>query len=86
MKGQGGLVNIDEEGVTFQSHIDGSSHRFTPESAIEIQHKLGADIIMAFDECTSDTAPREYIEEAMERTHRWADRCIKEHQKNTCLS
>lgn len=83
MKGQGGLVNIDEEGVTFQSHIDGSSHRFTPESAIEIQHKLGADIIMAFDECTPDTAPREYIEEAMERTHRWADRCIKEHQKNT---
>ena len=80
---QGGLVNIDEDGVTFQSHIDGSSHRFTPESAIEIQHKLGADIIMAFDECTPDTAPREYIEEAMERTHRWADRCIKEHQKNT---
>ncbi len=80
---QGGLVNIDEEGVTFQSHIDGSSHRFTPESAIEIQHKLGADIIMAFDECTPDTAPREYIEEAMQRTHRWADRCIKEHQKNT---
>lgn len=83
MKGQGGLVNIDEEGVTFQSHIDGSSHRFTPESAIEIQHKLGADIIMAFDECTPDTAPREYTEEAMERTHRWAERCIKEHQKNT---
>jgi tRNA-guanine transglycosylase len=80
---QGGLVNIDEDGVTFQSHIDGSSHRFTPESAIEIQHKLGADIIMAFDECTPDTAPREYIKEAMQRTHRWADRCIKEHQKNT---
>lgn len=83
LKGQGGLVDIDEDGVTFQSHIDGSSHRFTPESAIEIQHKLGADIIMAFDECTPDTAPKEYIEEAMERTHRWADRCIKEHQKNT---
>ncbi|HRY36636.1 MAG TPA: tRNA guanosine(34) transglycosylase Tgt [Candidatus Magasanikbacteria bacterium] len=81
--GQGGLTKIDEDGVTFQSHIDGSSHRFNAEIAIDIQHKLGADIIMAFDECTPDTAPHEYIEEAMERTHRWAKRCLTEHQKNT---
>ncbi len=79
---QGGLTKIDEDGVTFQSHIDGSSHRFNAEIAIEIQHKLGADIIMSFDECTPDTAPVEYIEEAMERTHRWAKRSLEAHQKN----
>ena len=72
------LVKIDEEGVTFKSYIDGSTHRFTPESAIEIQHKLGADIIMAFDECTPDTSTREYTKEAMERTHRWAERSLKQ--------
>ncbi len=80
-KGQGGLVEIDEDGVAFKSHIDGSTHRFTPESAIQIQHKLGADIIMAFDECTPDSAPYEYTKEAMERTHRWAERCLAEHEK-----
>ncbi len=80
---QGKLVKIDEDGVTFQSHIDGSTHRFTPESAIECQHKIGADIIMAFDECTSDSADFKYTKEAMERTHRWAQRCLIEHQKNT---
>ncbi|HSR88805.1 MAG TPA: tRNA guanosine(34) transglycosylase Tgt [Candidatus Udaeobacter sp.] len=77
------LVTIDEEGVTFRSHIDGSSHRFTAESAIDIQHKLGADIIMAFDECTPDSAPEEYVREAMERTHRWAERSLVEHKKDT---
>ncbi|MFH0857192.1 MAG: tRNA guanosine(34) transglycosylase Tgt [Candidatus Magasanikbacteria bacterium] len=77
------LVKIDEEGVTFRSHIDGSEHRFTPESAIQIQHKIGADIIMAFDECTPDDAKESYAKEAMERTHRWAKRCIEEHQKDT---
>jgi len=80
-KGQGGLTKIDEEGVTFQSHIDGSRHRFTPESAIQIQHKIGADIIMAFDECTPDNTPKEYAIDAMERTHRWAKRCLIEHKK-----
>lgn len=80
---QGKLVKIDEDGVTFQSHIDGSSHRFTPESAIECQHKIGADIIMAFDECTPDNANFQYTKEAMERTHRWAERCLVEHNKNT---
>jgi tRNA-guanine transglycosylase len=77
------LVDIDEDGVTFRSHIDGSTHRFTPEIAIDIQHKLGADIIMAFDECTPDDADKTYTKEAMERTHRWAKRCIAEHKKNT---
>lgn len=75
------LVEIDEDGVTFRSHIDGSTHRFTPESAIQIQQKLGADIIMAFDECTPDDAPLDYAREAMERTHRWAKRCLVEHKK-----
>jgi tRNA-guanine transglycosylase len=79
---QGGLTKIDEDGVTFQSHIDGSSHRFNAEIAIDIQHKLGADIIMAFDECTPDTVPYEYIKDAMERTHRWAKRSLMAHQKN----
>jgi len=77
------LVSIDEDGVTFRSHIDGSEHRFTAESAIDTQHKLGADIIMAFDECTPDSAEEKYVREAMERTHRWADRSLAEHQKNT---
>ncbi len=80
-KPQGQLVSIDEEGVTFRSHIDGSSHRFTPEIAIDIQHKIGADIIMAFDECTPDTVDEKYAHEAMERTHRWAKRSLDEHQK-----
>ncbi len=66
---------VDEDGVTFKSHIDGSMHRFTPEKSIQIQEKLGADIIMAFDEC-ADPNDREYIEQAMERTHRWAERCV----------
>ncbi|MBI2037466.1 MAG: tRNA guanosine(34) transglycosylase Tgt [Candidatus Magasanikbacteria bacterium] len=75
------LVSIDEEGVTFKSHIDGSSHRFTPEIAVETQHKIGADIIMAFDECTPDSVEEKYAREAMERTHRWAKRSLDEHQK-----
>ncbi|OGH76825.1 MAG: tRNA guanosine(34) transglycosylase Tgt [Candidatus Magasanikbacteria bacterium RIFOXYC2_FULL_40_16] len=80
---QGRLVNIDDDGVTFTSHIDGSKHRFTPESAIDIQHKLGADIIMAFDECTPDNAEEKYVKEAMERTHAWAKRSLDAHNKNT---
>jgi len=77
------MVAIDEDGVTFRSYIDGSEHRFTPEEAIRIQHKIGADIIMAFDECTPDTASLRYAKEAMERTHRWAARCIDEHKKDS---
>ena len=79
-KDQGKLALIDDEGVTFTSHLDGSTHRFTPESAIEIQHKLGADIIMAFDECTPDDADEKYTREAMERTHKWAERCLTYHK------
>ena len=67
---------VDEEGVTFKSHIDGSTHRFTPEKAIEIQEQLGADIIMAFDECSVPT-DRAYVERAMQRTHAWAERCVR---------
>ncbi|MEK7101002.1 MAG: tRNA guanosine(34) transglycosylase Tgt, partial [Patescibacteria group bacterium] len=61
----GQLAIIDEEGVTFTSHIDGSLHRFTPERSVEIQHALGADIFFAFDECTAPDAPYEYQKEAM---------------------
>jgi queuine tRNA-ribosyltransferase len=67
---------IDDEGVTFKSHIDGSTHYFTPERSIRIQESLGADIIMAFDEC-SDPNDHEYSRVAMERTHYWAERCLK---------
>ena len=67
---------VDEDGVTFKSHIDGSTHRFTPERSIRIQENLGADIIMAFDEC-ADPNDHEYIKQAMERTHRWAERSLK---------
>lgn len=75
----GKLALIDEEGVTFRSHIDGSEHRFTPEKSIEIQHKIGADMIFAFDEATGSSASFEYQREAMERTHRWAQRCLEYH-------
>lgn len=78
----GKLCTIDEEGVTFTSHLDGSMHRFTAERSVEIQHAIGADIMVAFDECTSPTAPREYQEEAMHRTHRWAKRSILAHKRN----
>jgi queuine tRNA-ribosyltransferase len=66
---------VDAEGVTFRSHIDGSTHRLTPEKAIAIQENLGADIIMAFDECP-EPHDRAYNEEAMMRTHHWAERCL----------
>ena len=67
---------IDSEGVTFKSHIDGSIHRLTPEKSIAIQENLGADIIMAFDECAPPT-DRAYNERAIERTHAWARRCLE---------
>lgn len=78
----GKLCVIDDEGVTFTSHIDGSMHRFTAERSIEIQHAIGADIMIAFDECTSPTADYEYQKEAMDRTHRWAKRSILAHKQN----
>lgn len=78
----GQLAVIDDEGVTFTSHLDGSLHRFTPERSIEIQHALGADMFFAFDECTAPTEPYEYQKEAMDRTHRWAERSLKAHRQN----
>jgi queuine tRNA-ribosyltransferase len=72
----GDTRKVDDEGVTFKSHIDGSTHRFTPEKSIQIQEKLGADIIMAFDEC-APPYERAYIEIAMQRTHAWAQRCLE---------
>tara|TARA_B100000767_G_scaffold270592_1_gene294602 strand:+ start:327 stop:1457 length:1131 start_codon:yes stop_codon:yes gene_type:complete len=70
------IRKITEEGVRFQSHIDGSRHMFTPESVMGIQRKIGADIVMAFDECTDYPCDKTYAREAMLRTHRWLDRCI----------
>ncbi len=71
----GPLRKIDEDGVTFKSYIDGSTHRLTPESSIAVQEQLGADIIMAFDEC-ADPFDKAYNQRAMARTHRWLERCI----------
>lgn len=78
----GQLAIIDDEGVSFTSHLDGSLHRFTPERSVEIQHALGADIFFAFDECTSPTEPYAYQKEAMERTHKWAARSLATHRHN----
>jgi queuine tRNA-ribosyltransferase len=68
---------LKEEGATFRSHIDGSKHLFTPESAVDIQRSIGADIIMAFDECTPGDADYHYAKKSMELTHRWLDRGLK---------
>jgi len=70
------MRKVDKDGVTFKSHIDGSTHRFTPEKAIQIQEDLGADIIMAFDEC-APPYDRNYTQQAVERTHEWAERCAR---------
>ena len=75
------LAKIGQDGVSFKSHLDGSIHYITPEKSIQIQHNLGADIIFAFDECTSPGEDRRYQEEALERTHAWAKRSLAEHQK-----
>lgn len=77
----GKLAAIDEDGVTFKSHLDGSEHRFTPESSMKVQWDLGADMIFAFDECTSPQAKYEYQKDAMDRTHRWALRSLEAHEK-----
>jgi queuine tRNA-ribosyltransferase len=76
------LRKVDEEGVRFRSHIDGTAHLLTPERSIEIQANLGADIIMAFDECPPGDAPRAVVEEATERTTRWARRCREVHRRD----
>ena len=76
----GPLRKIKEEGVEFKSHLDGSKHFFTPESVMEIEEDLGADIIMAFDECVEYPATYEYTKQSMERTTRWAKRCKDAHK------
>ncbi|MGM0368806.1 MAG: tRNA guanosine(34) transglycosylase Tgt [Bacillota bacterium] len=73
---------ITEEGVTFQSHLDGSKHFISPEKSVEIQNSLGADIIMAFDECPASEADKEYVEESLERTTRWLARSIDAHARD----
>ena len=73
----GSLRKITEEGVQFRSHIDGSAHLFTPEKVMQIEQDLGADIIMAFDECAAHDKPYAYVKDSMERTMRWAERCQK---------
>ncbi len=75
------LRQINEEGVTFRSHIDGSSHLLTPELAVKYQEIIGADVIMVLDECTATDGSYEKVEQAMQRTHRWAERCLKAHQR-----
>jgi queuine tRNA-ribosyltransferase len=74
-------AKIDANGVMFRSIIDGSAHYFTPQKSIQIQHDIGADIIVAFDECTSPHEPLRYQQEALDRTHRWAKQCLEYHHQ-----
>ncbi|MDR0431787.1 MAG: tRNA guanosine(34) transglycosylase Tgt [Bifidobacteriaceae bacterium] len=74
------LAQVDDDGVTFRSHLDGSAHRFTPEVSMRVQHQLGADIMFAFDECTTLIDTREYTEASVARTAAWARRCITAHR------
>ncbi|WP_209325575.1 tRNA guanosine(34) transglycosylase Tgt [Brevibacterium renqingii] len=77
------LSNVDDDGVTFKSHLDGAMHRFTPEISMRVQHEIGADIMFAFDELTTLINTRGYQEESLERTRLWAIRCIEEHFRLT---
>ncbi len=77
------LAHVDDDGVTFKSHLDGSMHRFTPEVSMQVQHQLGADIMFAFDECTTLHNTRKYQEKSLERTRLWAKRCLVEHGRLT---
>ncbi|MDC3336646.1 tRNA guanosine(34) transglycosylase Tgt [Flavobacteriales bacterium] len=75
---------IKEEGVTFSSHIDGSKHLFSPEKVMDIQRTIGADIIMAFDECTPYPCEHQYADQSLDMTHRWLKRCIEQFDKTSC--
>jgi queuine tRNA-ribosyltransferase len=77
----GGNVELDDEGVTFRSPLDGAKHRFTPEKAMRIQEKLGGDIIMPLDVCTPYRANQDEVSRAVEMTRIWAERCLKEHER-----
>jgi len=79
----GDIRKLSEEGAKFQSHIDGSSHLFTPEKVMDIQRTIGADIMMAFDECTPGDADYEYARKSMEMTQRWLDRCFNQFEKTS---
>lgn len=81
--GKNRLATVDDDGVTFKSHLDGSMHRFSPEISMRIQHQLGADVIFAFDECTTLMNTRGYQERSVARTHAWAARCVAEHRRLT---
>ena len=82
-EGKDRLAHVDDDGVTFKSHLDGQMHRFTPEVSMQVQHQLGADIIFAFDECTTLHNTRSYQERSLERTRLWAKRCLVEHGRLT---
>ncbi|MDP5226556.1 MULTISPECIES: tRNA guanosine(34) transglycosylase Tgt [Arthrobacter] len=77
------LAHVDEDGVWFKSHLNGDKHRFTPEISMQVQHRIGADIMFAFDELTTLQNSRAYQEESLERTRRWAERCVTEHFRLT---
>ncbi|SDJ62524.1 tRNA guanosine(34) transglycosylase Tgt [Arthrobacter cupressi] len=77
------LAHVDEEGVWFKSHLNGDKHRFSPEISMQVQHQIGADIMFAFDELTTLQNSRAYQEESLERTRRWAERCVVEHRRLT---
>lgn len=77
------MAHVDDDGVTFKSFLNGDLHRFTPEISMRVQHELGADIMFAFDELTTLVDPRSYQETSVERTHRWAVRCLAEHHRLT---
>ncbi|WP_423184781.1 tRNA guanosine(34) transglycosylase Tgt [Arthrobacter sp. NyZ413] len=77
------LAHVDEEGVWFKSHLNGDRHRFSPEISMQVQHQIGADIMFAFDELTTLQNSRGYQEESLERTRRWAERCVTEHERLT---
>ncbi|MDN5762993.1 MAG: tRNA guanosine(34) transglycosylase Tgt, partial [Microlunatus sp.] len=82
-EGRSRLATVDDDGVTFTSHLDGGTHRFTPEISMGVQHQLGADVIFAFDELTTLMNTRGYQQRSVERTHQWAIRCLVEHRRLT---
>ena len=80
------LAKIDDDGITFRSHLDASLHRLTPERSIDIQEKLGADIILVLDECTSPLAGYDYTKESLARSHRWSERSFVAHKTDQALA
>ena len=82
-EGKERMAHVDDDGVTFKSHLDGTRHRFTPEVSMQVQHQIGADIMFAFDELTTLMNTRAYQEESLERTRLWAERCLAEHKRLT---